>query len=75
MKRNTALKILNPLLACLVLNQILTGLLRSFMPWDAFRLIHQAGGISIAVAATLHVILNWNWIRANYFTSKPVVRN
>jgi hypothetical protein len=73
MTRNTALKILNPLLACLALSQILSGLLRGFLPWDTFKLVHLTGGVSLAAAAALHVVLNWNWIKANYLKSKPAV--
>ena len=67
MTRNTALKILNPILGLLALNQITTGLLRELLPPDVFLIIHKGGGITFAVAASLHVILNGNWIKANFF--------
>ena len=67
MKRNSVLKILNPILAVLLLNQILSGLLREAMPRAVFEVLHQGGGILFAVLALLHVILNWNWVKANFF--------
>jgi hypothetical protein len=64
-KRNSGLKILNPILALLFLNQILTGLFHGFLPHDVFEIVHQGGGIILATATLLHVILNWNWVKAN----------
>jgi protein-S-isoprenylcysteine O-methyltransferase Ste14 len=64
-KRNSVLKILNPILALLLLNQILVGLFHGFVPRDVFEILHQGGGIVLATAALLHVILNWNWVKAN----------
>ncbi len=71
MKRISVLKVLNLLIAALALSQVLTGIFRDFIPKDTFETVHQAGGLSFAAAAVLHVILNWNWVRANYFPGKP----
>ena len=71
MKRNTALKLLNPVLAYLAASQVLTGLLHGLLPRDLFFLMHRAGGLSLAFVALLHVALNWNWVKANYFAGKP----
>lgn len=65
MKRNSVLKILNPILALLFLNQILAGLFHQSLPRNVFEILHQGGGIILAVATLLHVILNWNWVKAN----------
>jgi len=67
MKRITALKIVNVLIAVLALSQVTTGLLHDSLTEDAFEAVHEAGGISFAAAALLHVILNWSWVKANYF--------
>ena len=69
--RNSILKILNPILAILFLNQILTGLLHDAIPKKAYEFFHAGGGIFFAVAAVLHVILNWNWFKANFFRKNP----
>ena len=68
--RNTVLKILNPLLGLAVLSQIITGVIHGILPRDLFETLHMAGGIAVAAAATLHIILNWNWIKSNYFRSR-----
>ena len=67
MKRNSALKVLNPILGLLLLNQLLTGLMGGMLPREAFAAVHKGGGIVLASAVSLHVILNWNWIKANFF--------
>ena len=67
MKRNTMLKILNPILGLLALNQILTGVFRGALSRETFEIMHEGGGFVFAGAALLHVILNWNWVKANFF--------
>jgi len=64
-KRNSVLKILNPVLALLFLNQILVGLFSRSLPHDAFEILHKGGGMILAMATLLHVILNWRWVKAN----------
>jgi hypothetical protein len=70
MKRNEALKVLNPILGLLALSQILTGVLRGFLTRETFLAVHRATGLAFAAAALLHVVLNWNWIKASYFKGK-----
>lgn len=72
MKRNTLLKILNPILAILLANQVLTATLRWVLARESFRVIHTGGGIALAVAAVLHLILNWNWVKTNFSRGAPV---
>lgn len=71
MKRNSILKILNPILAILFLNQILTGILHGVIPKQAYEFLHEGGGVSFAIVAVLHVILNWNWVKINFFRRNP----
>jgi hypothetical protein len=71
MNRIAILKILNSILAILFLNQLLTALLHDAIPKKAYEFFHAGGGISFAVAAVLHVILNWNWVKANFFKKNP----
>ncbi len=71
MKPGTALKVLNPILGALALSQLLTGVLRDFLPRHTFGLVHKAGGLAFAAAALLHVALNWNWVKAAYFRRDP----
>lgn len=71
MKRNSMLKIVNPILGVLVVSQILTGVFGHSLPYEAFEILHQGGGYLLAVTAALHLILNWNWVKANYFKRRP----
>lgn len=73
MKRNTMLKILNPVLGVLLANQILTGVFRGALPREAFEVMHEGGGYVFAAAAVLHVILNWNWVKANFFRGRSTL--
>ena len=72
MKRTAALKVLNPMLGALAMSQVLTGILHDFLPRQIFGTVHKAGGLAFAAAAVLHLSLNWNWIKANYFRRHSV---
>jgi len=67
MKRNTALKILNPILLALIVSQVLSGLFRIKLSHDTFELIHKNGGMVLIGLIVLHLVLNFNWVKANYF--------
>ncbi len=71
MTRTSVLKIVNPILEVLLLNQVMTGLLHDMLPHEAYEVLHEGGGIVFAIVALLHVILNWNWIKANFFRKLP----
>lgn len=73
MTKVTALKILNPILALLFLNQVLTGLLADELPRKAFEILHADAAYVLIAAVGLHVVLNWNWVKATFFRKKPVV--
>ena len=66
MKKNVQLKILNALLALLLVSQALTGLFRDSIPDNVFEDIHVPGGLLIVSGVILHVILNWGWVRVNF---------
>ncbi len=66
MKRTTALKILNPILGILFVNQMLSALLHDVMSHEVFEILHEGAGYALIGAVVLHVILNWNWIKANF---------
>jgi len=67
MKRNTALKILNPILVVLFINQTVTVLFRDELPLGAFKFFHMGGGRILIGLIIVHFILNFNWVKANYF--------
>ena len=72
--RNSILKIINPMLGVLLINQVLMGLLHDMLPRKVFEVMHEGGGIVFAIVALLHVILNWNWIKANFFRKPPTIK-
>jgi hypothetical protein len=67
MKRNTALKILNPVLFVLFVNQAVTVLFLDELPVKVFQIFHKGGGAVLLTLIALHFILNFNWLKANYF--------
>ena len=67
MKKNTALKILNPILLILLVNQAATVLLRPKLSHEIFESLHKGGGAIFIALAILHFILNFNWVKASYF--------
>ena len=73
MKRNDALKIVNPVLGLLVLSQFVTGVSADAIGKEAFAILHQGAAFVLVSVALLHVILNWNWIKANFLgrTGQP----
>jgi hypothetical protein len=68
MKRNTALKILNPVLFLFFINQLITVIFRNSFPREMFGVFHKTGGRILIGLVVLHIILNFNWIKANYFS-------
>jgi hypothetical protein len=68
MKRNALHKILNPILVVLFINQAVTVLFLDGLPMKVFQIFHKGGGAVLLVLIAVHFILNFNWVRANYFT-------
>ena len=69
MSRSTWLKIINPMLALLVLLQAVTGFNAERIEGETFEALHVGGGLLLILLSIIHVVLNWEWIRANYFGS------
>ena len=65
MNKRNLLKIVNILLALLILNQATTALLHDLLSKDAFEFLHEGGGLTLFIAALVHVYLNWAWVKAN----------
>jgi len=67
MKKNTLHKILNPVLVVLFINQAVTVLFLDELPVKVFQIFHKGGGAVLLTLIAVHFILNFNWVRANYF--------
>lgn len=70
MKRNTFLKILNPVLAVFFVNQAVTVLLRDHLSYETFGIFHKNGGKILILLILIHITLNFNWVKANYLKRK-----
>jgi hypothetical protein len=70
MTRNSANKILIPLMTLLAINQALTVLLSDEMSREAFEVLHKGGGVVFLILIAVHLALNFNWVKANYFSRR-----
>jgi putative Mn2+ efflux pump MntP len=61
------LKKINPILFILVLWQAMTGLGRDFFGKEVFEKIHVSGGLLLIIFVVIHLMLNWSWVKSNYF--------
>ena len=64
MVKQNLLKIINPILAILLLNQAATGILHNVLPHGVFELMHRGGWI-LVILTIAHVYLNWGWVKSN----------
>ena len=69
MSKNKALKIVNIVLAALVINQIAGAFLfaKGAFSYPVFVWLHKRAVWALMAAVLAHLILNWNWIKSNYF--------
>ncbi len=70
MQKNVVLRILNPILAVLVVTQVLSVIFGEQLSHEAFELIHKGGGALLLIGIGLHVALNWSWVRATLLARK-----
>jgi hypothetical protein len=70
MDKNVALKIVNPLLAILLLNQPFSAFLSEVTDWDLFEGLHVLGGVLLLCVAAIHLVLNWKWVELNLLKRK-----
>lgn len=69
MKKNTMLKILNPILFLSALFQLIS-VINMVVFYGEFLPIHKINGYVLLGLIFLHVILNWSWIVTNIFKLK-----
>jgi hypothetical protein len=66
MNKKTALKIINVIIAILILNQAASAALRGLIGREAFELLHEGGGFLLLIGVIIHVILNWGWVKSAF---------
>ena len=67
MTKNRLLVIVNLLLAILIISQLSTVILMKVVGYKGIVEIHAIIGSLIFILITMHVILNWVWIKKNIF--------
>lgn len=67
MDKKTALKFINVIIAILILNQAASAILRGLIGPEAFEILHEGGGVLLLLGVLIHVILNWGWVKAQFF--------
>jgi len=73
MKKNMQLKVLNALLMLLMVSQALSGFFHDRLSEEIFEHIHIVGAVLIVIGVILHLVLNWGWVRLNYFKKRKEV--
>lgn len=68
MKKNVWLKRTNPVLFVVLVVQALTGLGHEILPHEWFEWLHPTGGVLLVVLASVHLALNWNWVKSVYLS-------
>ena len=70
MSKNKALKVVNLVLLVLIINQMVGAFLYGGISHELFEWGHERAGMLLAVVVAVHLGLNWNWVKANYFKKK-----
>lgn len=70
-KKTTPLRVLNPILAFLILVQFGTVLAAELFPQIYFFGIHKINGYLVGLVILLHLFFNRAWIKTSYFSKKP----
>lgn len=68
MKKQSVLRVVNPLLALafLAVAGAAVGRRAGLVDGDLFRLVHPNAGFAFITLAVLHLILNWGWVRTAF---------
>jgi hypothetical protein len=70
MSKKKALKGVNVILLVLLINQVSTGLLAMKLPPEVFEWGHRWAAFLLLAVTAVHIALNWNWVKVNYFKKK-----
>jgi hypothetical protein len=66
MDKTKALKLLNPVMGCVLVVQAVSGFAGDAMPEELFEAVHVTGAILLLLCVAGHVALNWSWIKAHF---------
>ena len=66
MNKTKALKYINPVIAVLILSQLVSGLLHKVLHYEVFEVMHKSGGIFLFIGVLIHVALNWGWVKTTF---------
>ena len=66
----TWLKISIPIQFLLLISQALTGLNHDRIPDLTYQYVHVLPGLLLVTLVLVHLAINWDWVRANYFRGK-----
>jgi hypothetical protein len=67
MSKKTSLKIINIIIALLIINQAITAIFSGLIGPDLFEILHEGGGVILLMGVILHIVLNWGWVRSSFF--------
>ena len=70
MIKNRILKVLNPIIAILILNQAITGMFQEPISHHTYEVVHGGASVVTVIAVIIYVTLDWKWISSNYFKRK-----
>ncbi|OGF01419.1 MAG: hypothetical protein A2509_02135 [Candidatus Edwardsbacteria bacterium RIFOXYD12_FULL_50_11] len=66
------LKKINPVLFLVFLVQAATGVIYFLVGSEILGVTHLFGGLLMILIAGIHLVLNWTWVRSNYFKKKAL---
>lgn len=70
MDKKTLLKIVNPILLVLIVNQLATGFKPRLYGLGTFRLMHKQMAVIFSMVLVAHLALNFAWMRNTYWKAR-----
>jgi len=70
MNKQKALKIVNILLALMVIGILTSAILHDYIDKEIFEKVHPLGGFTLIILIIIHLSLNWSWVKSTYFKAK-----
>ena len=66
MNRAKILEYINPIIAILIVSQLISALLSDILPQEIFEAWHKGGGLLLFIGIIVHLVLNWGWVKSTY---------